>query len=179
MSSKEDRAIVVTTFIVIALVGVGVILAAISPKTPAVGVMILKADDLQNAEFGYWGQTDYKEFSNRWTPNSTSEAISFMGNGSAQLFIKMAVFANDADCHAFLNDSINLSSLNATDSLIGDEGYWGTHYSQWIVFIFREGRVVASIGLLYSTALGPQAYDHIISIARLQLEKIDQQLAWI
>ncbi len=174
MESTNGKLMIAIAVVTIIIISSIILFPYPSPKVPIAGVLILKADDLQNLKLGYWGQTDFKEFSNRWTPNSSSEAFSWMGNGNVQLFIWMAVFANDTDCHAFLKDGRNLSSLNATKSLIGDEGYWAQDNSQQIGYIFREGRIFVGIGLLYSTALGPQAYDDIISIAKLQLDKINR-----
>jgi hypothetical protein len=115
---------------------------------------------------------------NTYFINETSAASCYMSNETIdQIWISLRVFENESACNAAFLTSVN-PSHNATVPQIGNESYsYKGNGSHGVFLSFREGRVAVWFKFLRLHDPADWLYDSAISLAQLQLEKIDQYIA--
>lgn len=177
MISKRQMlsAIVVIVIIVVASLSIGLINSR--PKPSESSAMIITASDAQASLGGDW-HGFVQDIEPGLNDNETSIARSELDNGTIDVsFTWVNVFENESACHAVVLSWIESYSFNASESRIGNESYtdWNG-ISDHVYLIFREGRVAVWIlvGMPHPTGW---LYDTALSLAQLQLEKIDHYLA--
>jgi len=179
MANRTEKIVAIVVVAIIIIAVCTFLLVNRQPDISDAQAMIITADEVNASFGGNWIQSGFgSDF--KYIQSAKSEIKCEMMNQTIDLFwILLGVFDNESDGHkamlGWLGGSAN--AFYPTDAQIGNESYtcW-TGNSDHVFLIFREKNVIVwyTIGMPYAVDwLGETS----ISIAQLQLEKIDQYLA--
>ena len=179
MANRTEKIVAIVVIAIIIIAVCTFLLVNRQPDISDAQAMIITADEVNASLGGNWIQSGFgSDF--KYIQSAKSEIKCEMMNQTIDLFwILLGVFDNESDGHkamlGWLGDSA--IAFYPTDAQIGNESYtcW-TGNSDHVYLIFREKNVIVwyTIGMPYAVDWLDETS---ISIAQLQLNKIDQYLA--